>query len=114
MQKISVLTLTVASTVAIVANRFITLDGAVPAAGGVAFGIADQGASGPGKLVPVDVIGTSKLETGGAFAAGTILKCDALGRGIAQGGAGEVLARALQPSGAAGLTVEVLLLPSRS
>ncbi len=113
MQKIPVLTLTVPSAVALAANRFVTLDGNVPAAGGKAFGVADQPASGPGKLVPVDVIGTTKLEAGAAFAADAVLKTDALGRGVAQGGAGEVLARAITPSGGVGAIVEVLLLPSR-
>lgn len=114
MQKVPILTLTVTAAVALAANRFVTLDGNVPAAGGKAFGVADQPASGAGKLVPVDVLGTTKLEAGAAFAADVVLKVDALGRGIAQGGAGEILCRSLQPAGAAGAVVEVLLLPSRA
>lgn len=108
------LTVSIVAAATINADRFITHAGAVPAAGASCAGVArSQGAA--GQRVPVDVMGTSVIETGGAIAAGALVESDNLGRavtassGVVQGrlAPGEVAT-------AAGQYVEILLLPPRT
>lgn len=114
MRKIPILTLSIVSVGVIAANRFVGFDDAqIAAAGKVAMGVADYGASAAGKQVAVNVMGTAPVEAGGAFAKGALLKSDASGRAVLYDGSGAVAARALQASGGAGAMPEVLLLPSR-
>lgn len=107
MQKNPLLTLTVTASADLEANRFVTLAGAYPAAGGTALGVSDTAAD-TGDDLAVDVIGTSKITSGGAFAKGDLLDSDATGRAVVHA-AGTVLAQALAPASAEGQTVEVLI-----
>lgn len=114
MRRIPILTLSMVAAAAINARRFVGFDRLqIGVAGKVAMGVAEYAASAAGKQIAVDVMGTTTVESGAAFAEGALIKSDAQGRAIDQAGAGAVLARALQPAGAAGQPVEVLLLPSR-
>lgn len=107
MQKNPLLTMTIAAATLIAGNRFVTLAGAYPDAGGTAFGVSDTDAD-DGDVLAVDVIGTSKITSGGAFAIGDLLESDATGRAVIDAG-GTVLAQALQAASGEGQTVEVLL-----
>lgn len=107
-QSISLLTLTKTATAALVANRFITHAGAVPAAGAAVIGVAKSSAA-IGDRVPVDVVGTAIVEAGAAVAVGAALEVDNLGRGITKT-SGVTVGRALQAAGAAGDLIEVLLI----
>jgi hypothetical protein len=109
MQKSPAFIMTVVATAAIVGQRFVgLLTGAPCAAGAKPQGVANFPAA-IGEAVSVDVLGTSVIETGGAFNVGDALKSDATGRAVAQGGTGEIAGYAVQASAAAGARVEVLL-----
>lgn len=101
------LTLTLSGTVA--QSRFVTPAGAQTVADGNAIGVS-RVAGVTGEKIPVDTIGTSVVETGGAFAAGVTLKSDASGRAIQWATSGARTAISLEASGAAGQFVEVRLL----
>lgn len=110
---ISTLTLTIAAAGALAASRFITQGGAYPAAGAAAIGVTRTSASAAGDLVPVDVQGTAIVETGAAVALDAPLMVDATGRVVPlTTGSKSPVGRALQPAGAAGAFIEVLLVPS--
>lgn len=100
----------------ITAKRFVGFDSAqASAAGQLVFGVSDYAASAAGKQTAVNVLGTTEVETGGAFARGAELMTDAQGRAVTRAGANALgAARALEASGGAGQFVEVLLLPARS
>lgn len=115
MQKTAVLTLTSVCTVALAAYRFVDFDGSqVDVAGAKAMGVSVNPAA-VGEAFPVDVLGTTKVQTGAAIPLGakglTPVKSDANGKAIAQGGAGEILGYALQAAGAADAVIEILLTP---
>lgn len=106
-----VLTLSVASAAALNAERFVTVAGAVPAAGANVFGVNRSSAAAAGELVPVDVLGTSIVVAGAAVAVGAALETDNQGRAITLN-AGVKVARALQAAAAAGDRIEVFLIPN--
>ncbi len=109
-----ILTLSVTATAALTADRFVTPAGAVPAAGATVLGVGRSTVA-VGVRQPVDVLGTSVVETGAAIAANALVETDASGRAVTLA-AGVVLGR-LAPgevATAAGQFVEVLLLPTRS
>lgn len=111
-QSTPVLTLSVIATAVLNADRFVTAPGAVPAAGASAFGVGRTSAA-IGERVPVDVMGTAVVETGGAIAANAFVETDSLGRAVTKS-AGVTLAR-LAPgevATGAGQFVEVILLPA--
>lgn len=107
-QSISLLTLAVAATAVIAANRFVNAAGAQVVADANAIGVA-KAPGAIGEQVPVDVIGTAVVESGGAFVRGATLKVDALGRAITWVTSGARVAVALEAATAAGQLVEVLL-----
>lgn len=110
---ISLLTLTVAAAAATAACRFVTQAGAYPAAGAAGFGVTRTSAANQGDLLPVDVLGTTIVETGGAFAKDAALMVDASGRVIALTvGSKSPVAKSMEPSTGAGQLIEVLLVPS--
>lgn len=111
---IALLTLTVAAGGAVAANRFVTQAGVYPAAGAAAFGVARTSAAGAGDLLPVDVQGTSLVETGAEISAlDTHLMVDGTGRVVPLTSGGKhAVGRAMATAGAAGQIIEVLLLPS--
>jgi len=111
MQSRPLLTLSVALAGNAAAHRFITPAGAPAGANANTLGVARTAGAG-GDAVPVDVLGTTIVEAGAAFAAGTTLKVDAAGRAIAWATAGARVAVALQAAGAEGDRVEVLLIPN--
>jgi uncharacterized ParB-like nuclease family protein len=111
---ISVLTLTVIAAAALTMRRFVTTVGAVPAAGAACVGVTRSSAAAAGDLVPVDVLGTAIVETGGAIAVGAAIECDASGRAITRA-SGVTLARMAPGQAAAtgaGQFVEVVLIPN--
>lgn len=98
---------TLSGTVA--AHRFVTAAGAQAGADANTIGAA-RSAGVSGETVPVDVLGTTVVESGAAITAGATLKSDASGRAIAWVTSGAKVAIALQAATAAGQFIEVLLL----
>jgi hypothetical protein len=92
-QSYPVLTLTVAATGTIAAQRFVTKAGAQAGADGNTLGVGRTAAS-SGDKIPVDVLGTAVVEAGAAVSAG------------------DTIALALEAAGAAGQFIEVLLIPN--
>jgi hypothetical protein len=110
---ISLLTLTVTAASALAACRFVTQDGAYPAAGAAAFGVTRSSAGGAGDLVPVDVQGTAIAESGAAIAKDAPLMVDATGRVVPLTvGSKSPVGRAMEAATAAGQQIEILLVPS--
>jgi Uncharacterized conserved protein (DUF2190) len=110
---ISLMTLTVIATAALVANRCVTLAGAYPAAGGLALGVTRSDAAVDG-LVPVDVYGAAVLVAGAAITAGATLMAGTDGKAITHDGDGDKhpIGRALEAATGDGSLLEVLLVPS--
>lgn len=106
---ISLLTLTVTASATVAAARFVTQDGAYPAAAAKGHGVTrSSGVS--GDLIPVDVLGTAIVEAGGTVAKGAALELDATGRVVTKS-AGVAVAQALE-AGVVGGQIEVLLIPA--
>lgn len=105
---IALLTLNVVAGGALAIARFVTFAGAYPAAGAGAFGVTRTSAGASGDLTPVDVMGTSVVESGAAITAGALVESDVTGRVITRS-AGVILGRALNASSGAGQVVEVAL-----
>jgi hypothetical protein len=110
-QYIAVLTLTVAATGTLVANRFVTKAGAQTGADGYAIGVCRTAAS-SGDKVAVDALGVVAVEAGAAVSAGDTLKADSSGRGITWATSGAKIGIALEAAGAAGDLISVLLIPN--
>lgn len=110
-QKKPLLTLTAIAAGAIAACRFVTFGGAQGGENAVALGVAATKADAAGDAVPVDVLGTTTVEAGAAFAVGADLACDANGKAQATNGTTltVVNARALEAAAADGDLVHVLL-----
>jgi hypothetical protein len=106
-----IVTLSIASTATVPANRFIEDDGTLPAAGGSALGVT-RNASVSGDLVPVDVVGTCIVEAGGVIAKGGACKVDAAGKVLAHDSTNKIVARALSAAAADGDLIHVLLIPN--
>jgi hypothetical protein len=110
-QSIPVLTLTQVLTATVAANRFTTVAGIQTGADLNALGVSRTGGI-SGERVPVDVLGTTIIESGAAIAAGATLKSDATGRGITWVTSGARLAIALEAAGGAGEFIEAVLIPN--
>jgi hypothetical protein len=110
-QSIPILTLTHRLTGTVAANRFVTPAGVVTGADLNALGVT-RVAGVSGEDVPVDVLGTSIVESGAAITKGDTLKSDSTGRGITWAASGARLAIALEAAGGAGEFIEVMLLPN--
>lgn len=111
MQQIPILILSAVAAAAVAPRRFIAYPdangrSAQAGAGAVAMGVSEYGVE-AGKQFPVNALGTTIVEAGGAFAAGQEVQSDAQGRAILKA-AGVTLGRALQPSAGAGSMVEIL------
>ena len=103
MQSRPLLTLTIAATATLTANRFVTVGGAVCGAAGDALGVVRTAAT-SGDKVPVDVAGTAVVEAGGTIAAGQYVQSDADGKAVAA--AASAIKTAVIAGGSAGaLTV---------
>lgn len=110
MQRINILTLSVAAAAAVVAETFGTLTGATASAAGNAQGVFRTDAA-SGEQVPLDCLGTAVVKAGGAFSAGDELEVGADGKAVVQS-AGVTVARALEEATADGDRVEVFLIPN--
>ena len=108
---ISVLCLTRTAAAALVANRFVTAAGGVPAAGAAVLGVTRTDAE-SGDLVPVDVLGTTEVVAGAAVTAGATVMTDNQGRAVAHSSTNVRVGVALSAATAAGQSIEVLLLPN--
>lgn len=108
-QSTPILTLTVAATATLSANRFVSSVGAVPSADAAVLGVTRVAAA-SGDNIPVDVLGTTVIEAGGTFAAGDTLKTDNAGKAIKWATSGSKVAVALQAA-TSGQMVEILLTP---
>jgi hypothetical protein len=110
-QNIALLTLTLALTGTVSANRFVTPAGAQAGADANTLGtVRLAGVS--GDKVPVDVLGTATVESGAAISAGASLKSDASGRAITWATSGAKVGIALEAATASGQLIEVLLIPN--
>lgn len=109
---LAILTLTVKLAADVPANRFIDQDGTLPSAGGKAFGVTRvDGVT--GDLMPVDVLGTTIAECGGAVAFDADLMVDAAGKVVTlTGTAKRPVARAMEAGSGDGAKIEILLLPT--
>lgn len=113
MPQMPILTRSITAAGPIAVKRFINFaKGQNAVAGAAVLGVSDYAASGAGKQIAVTVLGVAEVETGAAVAEGDIIKSDATGRAIPQGGAGATVARALSAAAGAGGTIDVLLIPS--
>ncbi|MGH8758878.1 MAG: capsid cement protein [Burkholderiales bacterium] len=109
---LAILTLTVIASATVSANRFVTQAGALPAAGGLPFGVTrTDGIS--GDPIPVDVLGTALVQAGGTITKDAPLMVTVEGKVIAHDLDGDKHAVARAMSDAVdGEVFEVLLLPS--
>ena len=107
-QSKSVLTLTVGASGTISAARFVTTGGAQAGADANTLGVAVTSAV-AGDKIPVDVLGTTTVETGAAVSGGATVKADATGRAIAWVTSGARLGVTLEASTGAGQFIEVML-----
>ncbi len=107
---ISLLCLTRTAGATLAASRFIKPDGTYPSAGGPALGVT-RSAAVANDLIPVDVLGTVAVESGGAVAIGPV-KVDATGRVVTHDSTNTKVAIALTTAAAAGEFVEVFLIPN--
>ncbi len=110
-QAFPLLSLTVIASATLVAERFVTFEGATPDAGGFALGVVRQAAV-SGDRVTVDAMGTVIVEAGAAIVAGSTLKVDATGKVITWATSGARVGIALQAASASGQYIEILLIPS--
>lgn len=109
----AIFTDTVIATAALTNNRLVNQAGAVPAAGGLAFGVTRCDAA-IGDPVPVDVMGTAVVEAGAAFGRDVALMVGTAGKAVAHDNVGSkhAIGRSLEASAGDGALVEVLLVPS--
>lgn len=107
MQSNAIFTLSVLASAALSARRLVAFDNAHATGGEKTLGVARYDA-GIGEVASIDVLGTARVELGGAVAAGGPVKAGAGGVAVAQAGTGEIAGYALQ-GGDVGETVEVLL-----
>ncbi|AVP97908.1 DUF2190 domain-containing protein [Ahniella affigens] len=107
-QSIPLLTLTRIAAGAILAERFVTHGSVQAGAAANTLGVARSIAA-TGEAFPVDVIGTTIVEAGAAFAAGVLLETNASGQAILRT-AGPITGRSLQAASGAGSRVEILLI----
>lgn len=96
-----------AAGAALSAGRFVTVGGAVPAAGVFSPGVVHEDVA-TGEPVPVVVAGVALVTTGGSITAGAAVETDNQGRAVVLD-SGVALGRALDTSTGAGQEIRVLL-----
>jgi hypothetical protein len=106
---ISLLVLNVVAAGALATARGVTAAGAYPAAGAGIRGVTRTPALVSGDLVPIDVIGTSIIESGGTVTKDGPVMVDATGRVVDKTSTNVIVGYALNAASAAGQGVEVLL-----
>lgn len=109
-QSIPAQTLPLKSTGAIARRRFVTAAGAQAGAKSNTLGVSRYPV-GADEEVPVDNLGTTEVEAGGAIAAGGAIETDADGKAVAHTD-GPVVARALEAAAADGDIIEAVLIPN--
>jgi len=110
-QKISILTLAIAATAQLEAERFIDVaTGTYAVAAETATGVTATKAA-IGELVPCDVLGTAVVTAGGEIDAGEFIQVGTSGKAVAAT-TGVVVGQALQAAAADGDRIEVLLIQS--
>lgn len=109
----AVQTLTIVATAALSIHRGVTVAGAVPGAGAAIAGFT-RTAGAIGDPVPVDTLGTTLAETGGAVAAGAAVEVDNQGRVVTLSTGTKVgrMAPGQAAAGGAGAIVEIVLIPN--
>ena len=110
-QKRSILTLSIIAAAGLLAERFVTTNGAYPTAGQGAIGVTNTTAA-SGALVSVDALGTTVACAGGVFAKGAALAVGSSGKAVAAASGNVIVAIAQQASTADGDRVEVFLIPN--
>lgn len=109
-QSTPILTLPILASGSITVHRFTTTAGAQAGAAANAIGVAQTTAA-SGDTIPVDVLGTTIVEAGGAFSKGDLVEADTDGKAVVRS-AGAILGRALQDSAGDGAYVEIFLIPN--
>lgn len=105
-----ILTLPVKATAALTKQRFVTIDGTVPAAAASAFGVARTNAA-INEKVAVDNLGSTVVEAGAPIAKGAAVEVGANGK-AAPKAAGVTVGRALSAATADGDLFEMFLIPN--
>jgi hypothetical protein len=111
MQKISLLALTLIASAAIEAERFVTATGGYATARQGALGVSNTSAA-SGAAFPADVLGTTVVTAGAAFAKGASLAVGTSGKAVGSEAGDVIVAVALQAATADGDRVEVFLVPN--
>jgi hypothetical protein len=106
---ISILVLSLDAAGALATARGVTGAGAYPSAGAGIRGVTRTKADAAGDRVPIDVIGTALVESGGAVTKDAAQMIDATGRVLDKTSTNVVVGYALTAAAAAGTVVEVLL-----
>jgi hypothetical protein len=110
-QCIPVLTLTRRLSGTVAAHRFVTAAGAQAIADSNAIGVS-RTAGVSGQDIPVDVLGTTIVEAGGAISVGDTLESDSQGRAVPWATSGARVGIALEAASGAGEFIEILLIPN--
>lgn len=103
----SLLAVTVIAAAALTGERFVTLQGAVPAAGVGNVGVSRHDAA-IGDAVAADVAGVTTVTAGAAVAIGALVETNNVGKAITKS-AGVALGRAMSAAAADGDKILVLL-----
>ncbi|MEM1055180.1 MAG: capsid cement protein [Bacteroidota bacterium] len=109
-QSSPVQTLSTRSAGAVETRRFVTATGSQAGAKANTLGVSRYSTAAD-EEVPVDTLGTTEVEAGGAIAAGGAIETDADGKAVAHTD-GPVVARALEAAAADGDIIEVVLIPN--
>ena len=106
---ISLLVLNVTAGGALATARGVTAAGAYPLANAGIRGVTRTAALASGDLVPIDVIGTTIVESGGAVTKDAAQMIDATGRVLDKTSTNTVVGYALTAAAGAGTMVEMIL-----
>lgn len=110
MQSDPIQTTTIVSSGANTARRFVKWDGTQAAAAGNAAGVTRSDAA-DGEAMPVDTLGTTVVEAGGAIAVDARIEVGATGKAVTLA-AGKAVAVAVEAAAADGDMIEVFLIPN--
>lgn len=109
-QEHAVQTLTVLAAGTITKNRFVTIGGVTATAAATAFGVAATSAA-SGEYFPVNTLGTSIVQAGGAISAGAAIEVGTGGKAVTKS-SGVAVARAIEAASGDGVLIEVFLIPN--
>ena len=106
---VSLLVMNVLAAGALATARGVTAAGAYPAANAGIRGVTRTPAAASGDLVPIDVIGTTLIESGGVVTAGAAQMVDATGRILDRTSTNVIVGYANTGAAAAGTLVEMII-----